>query len=97
MAYIVISEFVDLDDRHHFYHEGDVYPREGYTPSADRVNALLSGNNTSGMQFIRRCCLQGIDGGNNTLDGAIPAPTHSEAETDAAPEPKRRGRPRKSE
>jgi hypothetical protein len=97
LAYIVISEFVDLDDRHHFYHEGDVYPREGYTPSEDRVNALLTGNNAIGEQFIRRRCSTGIDGGNNTIEGAIPAPTLSEAEIDAAPEPKRRGRPRKSE
>jgi hypothetical protein len=97
LAYIVIKEYVDLDDRHHLYHEGDVYPREGYTPSEDRVNALLTGNNAIGEQFIRRCCRPGIDGGNNTFEGAIPAPAIAEAETDAAPEPKRRGRPRKSE
>ena len=93
MAYIVIKEYVDLDDRHHFYHEGDAYPREGYTPSEDRVNALLSGKNAMGVPFIRHVA----DGGNDTLEGAIPASTISEAEIDAAPEPKRRGRPRKSE
>ena len=93
MAYIVISEFVDLDDRHHFYHEGDAYPRQGYTPSENRVNALLSGKSAMGVPFIRR----DADGGNDTLEGAIPAPTITEAEIDAAPEPKRRGRPRKSE
>ena len=97
MAYIAIMDFVDLDDHHHFYHEGDVYPREGYTPSADRVNALLTGNNAIGWQFIRHGCRPGTDGGNNSFEGAIPAPAHSETETDAAPEPKRRGRPRKSE
>lgn len=93
MAYIVIKEYVDLDDRHHLYMEGDVYPREGYTPSETRVKALLSGNNTIGVPFIREV---GVEGGEDTLKGAIPAPTISAAENEAAPEPKRRGRPRKS-
>ena len=45
MKYTVLSEFADLQDEKHVYGIGDEYPRLGYSPSAERVNELLSGKN----------------------------------------------------
>lgn len=45
MSYIVVRHFTDLLDSNHKYIEGDVYPREGYTPSPVRIAQLSSENN----------------------------------------------------
>ena len=45
MKYTVLSEFADLQDEKHGYGIGDEYPREGYSPSAERVDELSTGKN----------------------------------------------------
>ena len=45
MMYRVVRHFTDLLDNNHKYTEGDVYPREGYTPSEDRIFALSTSAN----------------------------------------------------
>lgn len=48
----VLAFFYDLEDKCHIYHEGDVYPREGYKPTIKRINELMSGNNRRHGIFI---------------------------------------------
>lgn len=38
----VLKKFRDITDSDHIYEVGSVYPREGYEPSEDRVDELLS-------------------------------------------------------
>ena len=45
MAYIVVKHFTDLQDHGYKYAEGDIYPREGYVPSTERIEMLSSANN----------------------------------------------------
>lgn len=50
--YKVISFFMDGEDNRHKYNVGDIYPREGYTPTAERVRGLLGTNNRRGKPMI---------------------------------------------
>ena len=58
--YIVVKMFDDLQDTnvvggirtYHRYHVGDEYPREGYTPTSERVRSLLTGNNPLKVPLI---------------------------------------------
>lgn len=45
MAYRVVKHFTDLQDHGYKYAEGDTYPREGYEPSAERIEMLSTANN----------------------------------------------------
>lgn len=45
MRYIVINHFTDLQDNNRKYKEGDIYPREGYEPSAERIDELSTDKN----------------------------------------------------
>lgn len=45
MAYIVVKHFTDLQDHGYKYAEGDIYPRKGYEPSAERIEMLSTANN----------------------------------------------------
>lgn len=45
MAYRVVKHFSDLQDHGYKYAEGDIYPREGYEPSAERIEMLSTVNN----------------------------------------------------
>lgn len=45
MRYIVINHFTDLQDNNRKYKEGDIYPRDGYEPSAERIDELSSDKN----------------------------------------------------
>lgn len=49
---IVKTSFADLEDNRHAYLKGHVYPRKGYDPTKERINALESGENQRGKQFI---------------------------------------------
>lgn len=49
---IVIKRFTDLQDGNHVYNVGDVYPREGYTPSEERIAELASDKNRQGTPLI---------------------------------------------
>lgn len=50
--YIAIEYFKDLKDSGYKYHAGDVFPRQGYNPSAGRIAELLSANNKRGRAVI---------------------------------------------
>ena len=58
--YIVVKMFDDLQDTevvggirtYHRYNVGDEYPRAGYTPTTERVQSLLTGNNSLKAKFI---------------------------------------------
>lgn len=48
----VIEKFVDLEDNHHIYEIGDVYPREGYSPKNKRIKELCSEKNKRKVPLI---------------------------------------------
>ena len=48
----VIKKFTDLQDGNHVYNVGDTYPREGYTPSEERIAELASDKNKQGVPLI---------------------------------------------
>lgn len=48
----VIKKFTDLQDGNHVYNVGDVYPREGYTPSEERIAELAGDKNKQGTPLI---------------------------------------------
>lgn len=54
MYYEVIRYFRDAQDNGHVYHEGDKYPRDGFTVSDVRLKDLLSGNNFQQVPLIKR-------------------------------------------
>lgn len=45
MAYRVVKHFTDLQDHGYKYAEGDIYPRKGYEPSAERIEMLSTAMN----------------------------------------------------
>ena len=53
MTYTVIRHFTDLQDHGYKYAEGDTYPREGYTPSAERIETLSTPNNRQRTVLIK--------------------------------------------
>jgi hypothetical protein len=53
MAYIVVKHFTDLQDHGYKYAEGDTYPREGYEPSAERIEMLSTPNNRQRTVLIK--------------------------------------------
>lgn len=50
--YITKVYFEDAQDEHHAYRPGDVYPREGLTPSKKRIKELSSDENIRGISLI---------------------------------------------
>lgn len=52
--YITIDLFVDTDDERVEYPIGALYPRDGYTPSKERIDSLLSGDNARGVPLIKK-------------------------------------------
>lgn len=51
--YKAIIAFTDLKDGNHSYLTGDEYPREGYSPTEQRVKELLSSTNKLGEPVIK--------------------------------------------
>ena len=51
--YKVIRAFTDLQDNFHSYKVGDVYPRKGFEPSAERIAELSGRNNLQGKPLIQ--------------------------------------------
>ena len=45
MRYSVIRHFTDLLDGNRKYKEGDIYPRDGYEPTAERIEELSTDKN----------------------------------------------------
>ena len=60
--YKVIVAFHDLQDAkvtkggafYHFYNVGDIYPRIGFDPGAERIKELASSDNAQGKPLIKR-------------------------------------------
>ena len=50
--YKAIEYFTDLQDSGYAYKIGDVYPREGYTPSDERIAELAGDGNVRGRAVI---------------------------------------------
>ena len=50
--YKAIEYFTDLKDNGYKYRLGDTYPRDGYTPSEERINELASDKNKRGRAVI---------------------------------------------
>lgn len=53
MKYTVIKHFTDLQDGKYKYSDGDVYPREGYTPSEERIAELAGNKNRQKTPLIK--------------------------------------------
>lgn len=51
MKYIVINNFIDLEDRHN-YHKGDKFPKKG-TVKPERAKELTGSNNKAGYPLIK--------------------------------------------
>lgn len=54
MKYIVTRYFTDAADNEYAYHEGDIYPRDGFNPTTQHLQRLLSGNNFQRIPLIKR-------------------------------------------
>ncbi|MBQ6250167.1 hypothetical protein [Ruminococcus sp.] len=52
--YRTIVYFEDLQDDSHPYNVGDVYPREGFTPSDKRIKELATDKNIRGIPLIKK-------------------------------------------
>ena len=50
--YKALSYFTDLQDGNKAYKKGDIYPRAGYKPSAERIAELLSDKNKRHVPVI---------------------------------------------
>jgi hypothetical protein len=51
--FTVLKSFIDLQDNNHRYTTGDKFPREGYTPSAERIKELSTSKNRRGFALIK--------------------------------------------
>ena len=59
--YQVLCDFYDLQDSvktkggevYHSYYAGDIYPRDGYQPSAERIAELSGSDNKHGTPLIK--------------------------------------------
>lgn len=52
MTYRVIKMFTDLQDKEYAYQVGDKYPREGLSPTDERITELSSNRNKQGVPLI---------------------------------------------
>lgn len=50
--YRVLHKFRDLQDKNYIYNEGDIYPRKGLRPGAERIEELESGKNRRNISLI---------------------------------------------
>ena len=52
MKYRVIKMFTDLQDKEYAYQVGDTYPREGLSPTDERIAELSGSRNRQGKPLI---------------------------------------------
>lgn len=52
IEYQVLNSFVDLQDSHHIYHTGDIFPRMGAVVSEERIAYLAGAENKSRKPYI---------------------------------------------
>lgn len=53
VKHTVLFHFTDLKDGNFHYEAGDIYPRKGYEPSAERIKELSGYNNKQGVPLIK--------------------------------------------
>lgn len=51
--YVAIKRFVDLTDDDHIYNAGDMYPRDGFEPSRERIVIKKQTRNTTYYLYRR--------------------------------------------
>lgn len=54
MKYEVLKYFEDAHDKEHPYNAGDIYPRRGLKPTAERIKELMTSQNRRKEPFIKR-------------------------------------------
>lgn len=81
----VIKKFTDLQDGNHVYNVGDVYPREGYTPSEKRIAELASDKNRQGVPLIEVPASAVVD-----VDEAVEESEESKESKEAEEKPRKR-------
>lgn len=54
MGYKVIHAFSDMQDFHHIYSVGDIFPRTGLKVSEERIKELAGKNNKQGQSLIAK-------------------------------------------
>lgn len=86
MMYGVIRHFTDLQDNNYKYVEGDTYPREGYEPSAERIEELSTDKNKQNTVLIVPIVDEAIEEVKEEM------PEISEISEVSAEKPKKRGR-----
>lgn len=74
----VIKKFTDLQDGNRVYNVGDVYPREGYTPSEERIAELASDKNKQGTPLIEAPASAVVDVDEAIEDAAVEEPKETE-------------------
>ena len=52
MKFKVLRFFNDLQDENYYYETGSTYPRDGLTPSQERIDELASADNKQGIPLI---------------------------------------------
>lgn len=67
MNYKVINRFRDLQDSGYVYNVDDVYPRDGYKPTADRINELATGTRVDGNIYILKQDLLDVENNEEEL------------------------------
>ena len=87
MAYRVIRDFADAQDKGHIYRAGDIYPRSG-KPSELRIAELSGYGNKIGHPLIVEYALE---------EKQQDAPTEDAPIEDAPEEKPKRGRPKKAQ
>lgn len=91
MMYKVLEYFEDLQDNDYAYEVGDTYPREGYEPTAERVEMLSTDKNVR-----KRPLIEAIE--ESPEDEEAPEAIEDVSEVEESSEEKKpRGRKRKGE
>ena len=83
MKYVVIVTFADLQDNNYIYNKGDEYPRNGYSPSPERVDELLTDKNRVKKPLIQLAKVRTI------------VQEQEQVVQEVVEEPKKRGRKKK--
>lgn len=89
----VIKKFTDLQDGNRVYNVGDVYPREGYTPSEERIAELASDKNRQGTPLIEVPASAVVDVDEAVEESKEPEESEEPKETEESKETE--GKPRK--
>ena len=85
MMYEVIKKFPDLQDGNHVYNVGDVYPREGYTPSEERIAELASDKNKQGVPLIEVPASAEVDADETVEEETVAEESKETEETEEKP------------